>query len=103
MRFTKALLRKPFEELTEEELKAIGKHFLKHPMKPVRKLHKCIYCKKLMFYDALGEILWECMDNPCNDLATEAHKLMNNMQVTHARYCDNWYDNNMPWPEEKNL
>ena len=49
MRFTKALLRKPFEELTEEELKAIGKHFFKHPMKPVRKLHKCIHFKKLLW------------------------------------------------------
>ena len=90
MRFTKALLNKSPDELTDEELEAIGKHFLKHPIKPVRKLHKCIRCKNLVWYDCLGEHLWECLKNPCNNLATESDKLMNNRQITHKRYCDNF-------------
>ena len=90
MRYTKALLKKPIGELTDEELKAIGKHFLNHPIKPARKLHKCVNCKNLMWYDCLGRDLWQCLKNPCNDLATEEDKLMNNKQITHARYCDDY-------------
>ena len=92
MRFTKALLNKPPLELSDEELKAIGKHFIDNPphIKPVRKLHKCIKCKNLVWYDYLGRDLYECIKNPCNDLATEANKLMNNRQITHGRYCDDY-------------
>ena len=100
MRFTKALLKKPYDELTDEELKAIGRHFLKHPLKPPRKLHKCITCKRLVWYDNLGETLWQCLENPCDDIKTQSDRLLNNRQVTHARYCDNWYDENKPWPED---
>ena len=104
MRFTKALLKKPFDELTDEELKAIGKHFQKYPPKKAKsRLHKCCSCKKLLWYDSLGEPLFECLDNPVNDLKTEADKLINVRKATHWRRCDNWYDDNKPWPEEKNL
>lgn len=98
MRYTNALLKKTPEELTDEELQAIGKHFAKYPQKrkPLSKLHKCIKCKNLMWYDTLGEVLWECLKNPCNDLATESNKLMNNRQITHARRCEDFiFDNDI--------
>lgn len=90
MRFTKELLKKNPSELTDEELQAIGKHFMKHPIKPVKKLHKCICCKNLLWYDCLGEHLWECLANPVEEPNTDYSKLMNNRQITHLRYCDNW-------------
>lgn len=91
MRFTKALLKKPFDELTDEEFKCIGEHFSKHPMKPVpSKLVKCIWCKNLLWYDALGEHLWECLKNPCEDLATQEDRLLNNRKITHLRRCENF-------------
>ena len=92
MRYTNALLKKPYDELTDEELKAIGEHFLKHPkpLKPARKLHKCVNCKNLIWYENLGWDLWECLKNPCNDLASEGDKLMNNRQITHGRYCEDY-------------
>ena len=100
MRFTKALLKKPFDEFTDDELKAIGKHFGKYPPKPVVKLHKCITCKKLLFYDNLGETLFECLDNPVNDLAKDEDKLINIRKACHWRRCDGWCDDNLPWPEK---
>lgn len=100
-RFTKALLNKPLKELTDDELRAIGKHLAKYPLKPVVKLHKCIACKRLVWFDALGEQLFMCLDKPVNDLATEGHLLMNIRKIQHWRKCDRWYDNNLPWPEEK--
>ena len=90
MRFKKEILDKPPLELTDEELEAIGKHFLKHPINPVRKLHKCIHCKNLLWYDCLGEHLWECLANPVEVPNPDYSKLMNNRQITHLRYCDNW-------------
>ena len=90
MRFTKDLLSKPFTELTDDEFVAIGKHFQKYPQKPVRKLHKCINCKNLLWYSNYGHDSWECLKNPVNDLATEEDKLMNTRQITHGRYCDDY-------------
>lgn len=59
MRFTKALLKKSPLELTDEELRCIGEHFLRHPRKDVRKapLCRCIACKNL----DMSRGLWECM------------------------------------------
>lgn len=100
MRYKKSLLEKPFDELTDDELKTIGKHFLNHPnsIKPVHRLHKCVNCKNLMWYDCLGRDLWECLKNPCNDLVTESYKLMNNRQITHGRYCEDYvFDNEIKY------
>lgn len=95
MRFKKELLSKSPFELSDEELRAIGKHCLKHPITvSSKKLHKCISCKNLVWYDCLGEYLWECLKNPCNDLATESDKLLNNRQISHWRRCDDWADVN---------
>ena len=101
MRFTKVLLQKPYDELTDEELKAIGKHFAKHPVKMPVKLHKCRTCKNLIFYDFLGEPLFECLHNPVNDLKTDGHKLIDLRKGGHWRKCDKWYDDNLPWPDEQ--
>ena len=100
MRYTKALLSKPADELTDDELRAIGAHFAKHPPKPVVKLHKCITCKKLLWYDNLGEALFECLDNLVIDLAKDADKLINVRKACHWRRCEGWHDDNLPWPEE---
>lgn len=85
----KDILNKPMSEITDEEFKYLGGYFLKHPEKlqPSVKLHKCICCKNLLWYDYLGEGLWECLKNPCNDLATESDKLLNRRMITHQRKC----------------
>ena len=97
VRFTKKLLSKPFDELTDDEFRCIGRHFQKHPLKPVQKLVKCINCKKLVWYDTLGEHLWECLDNPCDDLKTQADRLMNNRKILHWRKCVNFKKDSEPW------
>lgn len=101
-RFTKALLSKSPSELTDDELRAIGEHFAKYPPKPARKLHKCIACKRLIWYDTLGEQLFMCLDKPVNDLAKDSHLLLNIRKIQHWRYCDRWLDYNLPWPKEEN-
>jgi hypothetical protein len=60
MRFKKELLQKPPLELTDEELKCIGKHFQRYPMKEVEKkppLVKCAACSNL----DVSTWQWECM------------------------------------------
>ena len=97
VRFTKNLLSKPYNEITDEELSAIGKHFAKYPIKPILKKVKCINCKNLVWYDALGEQLWECLKNPCDDLATQGDRLMNNRKILHWRKCINYKKESEPW------
>ena len=96
----KDLLKKSITNLTDEELKYIGYYFFKHPEKLKEKekvkLHKCIHCKHLMWYDCLGYDLWECQKNPCHDLKTESDKLLNNRQITHKRKCEN-FDRDKNW------
>lgn len=88
----KDILNKPMSEITDKEFKHLGSYFLKHPekMQPSVKLHKCISCKNLLWYDYLGEDLWECLKNPCNDLATESDKLLNRRMITHQRKCEDF-------------
>ena len=88
----KELLKKNFLDITDEEFKYIGNYFSKHPdklkAKPKVELHKCIWCKNLSWYDCLGEHLWECQKNPCDDLATQSDRLLTNRMITHKRKCD---------------
>ena len=86
----KEIEKKPFDEITDEEWAYYGKYKMKHPTKEKPKLHKCIHCKHLMFYDDLGEQLWECYFNPCMQLGVkeEEDKLMTNKGITHKRRCD---------------
>ena len=83
-------------EVTDEELLYIGKYFSKHPEKlrpkPKSVLHKCINCKHLVWYDCLGEHLWECLKNPCDDLETQSDRLKNNRMITHKRKCENFIE-----------
>ncbi len=96
MRFKKELLSKSPLELSDEELRAIGKHCLKHPViVSSKKLYKCISCKNLMWCCCLGENLWECLKSPVNDLSTDGDKLLNNRQISHWRRCEEWRDNNL--------
>jgi len=83
MRYRKSLLNKPPIELTDEELKVMGRHFLKHPLqeKPIRNLHKCLYCQHLIWWDNLGTVEWKCL---------EKDKIFNCKQITHARYCEDY-------------
>lgn len=61
MRYTRKLLEKPFNELTDEELKCIGKHFLKHPPKTesTAPLVRCVTCRNL----DVSTWKWECRAN----------------------------------------
>lgn len=85
----KNILKKPMSEITDEEFKYIGGYFLKHPDKlcPPVKICKCVHCKNLLWYDFLGEDLWECIKKQCNDLATESDKLLNRRKIMHDRRC----------------
>lgn len=92
----KELLHKPFGELADEEFKYIGRYFQRHPEKLKRKavtLHKCVDCKNLVWYASLGRDLWQCLLNPCDDLATQSDRLMTNNGVGARRRCDGFkYD-----------
>lgn len=78
----KELLTKSPIELNDEELKYIGKYFYKHPdklkPKPKTKLYKCIYCKHLVWWEALHLQRWKCL---------KYDKEMSTMMVTHKRKC----------------
>ena len=86
----KEIEKKPFDEITDEEWAYYGRYKMNHPPKKRPELHKCKDCNYLMFYDALGELLWECMFNPCKQLGIkeEEDKLMTNRAISHNRICD---------------
>jgi len=92
VRYTNALLKKAPGDITDEELAAIGKHFLKYPKKyygPSHKvvLHKCVNCRFLLWYANLGKDYWECYHNPCEDLKTQGHLLKSNSAIGAWRKC----------------
>ena len=78
----KEILKKPPMEVTNEELLYIGKYFSKHPEKlrpkPKSVLHKCYKCKHLIWWDALGTIIWKCLKKD-NEMSTR--------MITHKRKC----------------
>ena len=87
----KELLNKNPLVLTDEELKYIGKYFLKHPdkLKPKPKvvLHKCINCKHILWWDGVGgKWYWKCFKDP-------EEKEMTTMMITHKRKCDFFIEN----------
>ncbi len=83
------LLKKPFNDITDEEFRYIGKYFEKRPdklkLKPKVILHKCINCKYLIWWDCLGWQLWKCLKNPGE---SEYDNTMTNKMITHKRKCD---------------
>lgn len=58
MRYTRNLLEKPFNELTDDELQCIGRHFLKHPQKTETK-GPLVRCSTCQFLD-VSTWKWEC-------------------------------------------
>ena len=85
------LLHKDFFDLTDDELKYIGNYFSKHPdklkTKPKVILHKCIKCKHLIWWDALGWDLWKCLKKQ-KPGEGEYENTMTNKMITHKRKCD---------------
>ena len=86
----KEIEKKPWDEITDEEWAYYGRYKMNHSPKKRPGLHKCKDCKFLMFYDALGELLWECYHNPCKQLGIkeEEDKLMTNRAIAHKRRCE---------------
>ena len=82
----KEILAKPPLEVTDEELSYLGKYFQKHPVKPKPKvvLHKCIWCKHIIWWDGIGgKWYWKCLKGP-------EEKEMTTMMITHKRKCENF-------------